>query len=51
MTRADELEELRDRAYYRPVDAGLEIRLREKLEALREARAAALREAGKDKPT
>ena len=44
-------EELRERAYYRPVDAGLEIRLREKLEALREARAAALREAGKDKPT
>ena len=34
---------LRDRAYYRPVEAGLEIRLREKLEALREARVAALR--------
>ncbi|HET7843462.1 MAG TPA: replication-associated recombination protein A, partial [Xanthomonadales bacterium] len=39
-------EELRERTYYRPVDAGLEIRLREKLDALRAARVAALRGAG-----
>ena len=44
-------EELRDRAYYRPVDAGLEIRLRDKLDALRAARAAALREAGQGEAT
>ena len=43
-------DELRDRAYYRPVDAGLEIRLREKLDALREARIAALRAAGEGTP-
>jgi putative ATPase len=37
-------EALRERQYYRPVAAGLEIRLREKLDALRAARIAALRD-------